>query len=849
MASAILWYLAITFAGVVVFPLGYQLFSRLSDRGYGFSKPLGLLLWAFLFWLFNNYQIAQNDRGGIFVGLFILVGVSFWVIVRSDWRSILEWVRQHRVQLIVTEIVFVLAYIAWVLVRAAGPEIVGTEKPMELAFINAILKSPSLPAHDPWLSGFSISYYHFGYVMVAMLAKLCGTDGAVAFNLGGALWFALVAQAAYSLLYNLLVGWQSDRKHANKPGWTARIGALLGPVYILILSNLEGFLEMLHARGVFWYKTADGSLTSSFWSWLGILELNQPPTEPFSWIPERLGGTWWWRASRVLLDTDVLGGTREIIDEFPFFSYYLADLHPHVLSMPFVLIFIGYAYQLFLSGSLSEFRFQNFKSWVIRQDFWVSAFLIGSLAFLNTWDALFYAGLFAFVFLILRMRSRRLSWSLLGETILLCLCIGIAAFLLFLPFFLGFASQAGGLLPSLGFFTRGVQFWVMFGVLIIPILAWLIYRWRTEKGTFSISGGLKFSGILVGGLWIISYLWGILLVNLQVWGMLLSSSSRLDYFTARLGSILTNLGILFMGVHGNPTSSMLFTASIVHRLASPGTWITLLIMIGLTWVLLKQVTASPNPDSLHEIPVLETSAPQTDYFVYLLVFLGACLALFPEFFYLRDQFGWRMNTIFKFYFQIWIIWGIAAAFAVVVLISSLRSFSRWFYLSLWMITAVMGLVYPLFALNGRLPTSLSGFTLDGLDFYARSNPGEYEAIQWLRQAPLGIVAEAVGGSYSGFARVSMISGQPAVLGWPGHESQWRGGNIEIGSREPDIERLYRATDWREIQEILRKYQVRYVYVGSLEIAKYRANASRFRNHLKPVFENNDAIIFYVPEEE
>jgi uncharacterized membrane protein len=64
---------------------------------------------------------------------------------------------------------------------------------MELAFINAILRSPTFPPHDPWLSGFSISYYYFGYVLTAMLAKFTGTLGSVAFNLMLALIFALSA--------------------------------------------------------------------------------------------------------------------------------------------------------------------------------------------------------------------------------------------------------------------------------------------------------------------------------------------------------------------------------------------------------------------------------------------------------------------------------------------------------------------------------------------------------------------------------------------------------------------------------------------------------------------------------
>ena len=75
---------------------------------------------------------------------------------------------------------------------------------MELAFINAILHSDTLPPNDPWLSGYAISYYYFGFVLVAMLAKFAGTLGSVAFNLGVSLTFALAAVGSFGVLYNLL---------------------------------------------------------------------------------------------------------------------------------------------------------------------------------------------------------------------------------------------------------------------------------------------------------------------------------------------------------------------------------------------------------------------------------------------------------------------------------------------------------------------------------------------------------------------------------------------------------------------------------------------------------------------
>ncbi len=112
--------------------------------------------------------------------------------------------------IVIVEVLFFLAFAAWAFVRASNPniEVSGGEKTMELAFINAILRSPTFPPHDPWLSGYAISYYYFGYVMTAMLAKATGTLGSVAHNLMSALIFALSFIGAYGILYNLLAVWR-----------------------------------------------------------------------------------------------------------------------------------------------------------------------------------------------------------------------------------------------------------------------------------------------------------------------------------------------------------------------------------------------------------------------------------------------------------------------------------------------------------------------------------------------------------------------------------------------------------------------------------------------------------------
>ena len=53
---------------------------------------------------------------------------------------------------------------------------------------------------DPWLSGHSISYYYFGYVMVAFLTKSTGLASADTFNLAIAMLFGFTLTGAYGVV-------------------------------------------------------------------------------------------------------------------------------------------------------------------------------------------------------------------------------------------------------------------------------------------------------------------------------------------------------------------------------------------------------------------------------------------------------------------------------------------------------------------------------------------------------------------------------------------------------------------------------------------------------------------------
>ncbi|HKY53003.1 MAG TPA: DUF2298 domain-containing protein, partial [Anaerolineales bacterium] len=221
----------------------------------------------------------------------------------------------------------------------------------------------------------------------------------------------------------------------------------------------------------------------------------------------------------------------------------------------------------------------------------------------------------------------------------------------------------------------------------------------------------------------------------------------------------------------------------------------------------------------------------------------------PDFLYLRDNFGYRINTIFKFYYQAWILLSLAAALGVAVLASELRGVASALFTAGLVIVIGAGLVYPVFALQSKTDNFKAEHpdqrTLDGEAYLANLMPDDYQAFQFMKQVKPGVIAEAVGGQYTEFARYSTFTGLSTVLGWPGHEDQWRDHALQ-GSRRDDIQLLYTTSDWTTAQTIIDRYNIRYIVVGNLERNTYLVNEEKFGRFLKPIFQQGNVIIYEVP---
>ena len=553
------------------------------------------------------------------------------------------------------------------------------------------------------------------------------------------------------------------------------------------MGNLIGLLELAYVRGF----GGDG-----FWGWVGIKGL-EGPAGGDGWLPG--GFWWWWRGTRVI---DTLGPDGASLDytitEFPFFSFLLGDLHAHVTTLPFLLLALAFTLVLLVSPEPPGLDWLRRRPWEAA----ALAVAIGALAFINAWDFPVYIAIVG-----MAAAARWFAWQTMpsgpvdsnnprlgnalagsvGRATLLAVGLAAAGLVLYQPFYLSFDSQAGGILPVTGPATRPFHFLLVIGV---PAL---------------LAAGLVARTVLYVG-------WPTPRLRVIAWTLLAVSVAPLLVWLVAVGLRLSV----------SPDDVTLADGVVAQRLMLA---LPLSLMGGLAGYCGLALIVGRRP-------------MQWLVFALLLASAGFYLLAGAELFHIADQFGNRMNTVFKIYYQAWLLLGIAGAVGIhYIVVAPLRR-SDWDLrvVMLRILGVAYGVVatvflvasayYPVGAIVERTGWADTGEswqdnTLSGLSYLRASEPGEYEAIEWLSNPDnIGRIVEAVGDDYTDYGRISATTGRATILGWKGHQRQWRGDDQAFAGREEDVATIYESADADTVRRLLERYEVRWVVVGPREVSTY-----------------------------
>jgi YYY domain-containing protein len=675
-----------------------------------------------------------------------------------------------------TALVFTLAFLFLIAIRAVDPAVhpLGGEKFLDFGLLQSLLRADALPPEDMWFAGEPVKYYYGGHLLASLLTRLTGTAPRFAYNLALAGFYAMLVTAAYGVAGSIAADRGSPRVLAGA----------FGAFFVGLASNLRtagAFLLWILPDGV-------GGVLAS------VLALD---SQGLANGPQAFS---YWHASRIIEGT---------INEFPFFSWLNGDLHAHMMSTPFLL----------LVAALSFAYFRTPEGQVRRRRLLVLGAippLGGLLAVVNTWSFPSVGGLTLLTVLLAPADPTTLlparvgrhlrntgNWSTdeLGRFVTAA-SMGAAVALLGLvwsaPFWLGTATgRSIALFPERSPFGPLV---VVHGLFLLVFVPYLL-----RHALPHVQDGAKATIML-------------LLVGVIAW---LSKAPAVLLFAPLVG-----VGWALLRVTGRPDAP------------GPGPSAAVATADG----------GAPDAPGAAETghDASEATSPDGDSdrfwerpgFELVLLMAGAGLVLLVELAYVKEEAGpGRMNTVFKTYMQVWVLWAVAAGAIVSHLVTQHRpslalSGGRWkpAFGVLAALLVVSTSLYAGFALGNHF-TSEGGIarvddpTLDGTAFVETRHADEAPAIRWLDtnveeqpnivSAPGGYQWNAAEGK--GASAPSSLTGIPTVVGWF-HEIGYRGQEA-YQTRVTDVRTIYAGQPDAQTR-LLAEYDVEYIYVGPAERATY-----------------------------
>ncbi len=879
------WWVVVTLLGWIAWPVAFWIFRPLRDRGYCLSRALGWLLGGWLLWWLASFRLAINSvvNAWLTVAVLAIFGLAVAIL---QWRTLRAFLRERWPLLLFGELLFAAAYLFFIRLRMGNPDIwqpwFGGEKFMEFAMLNGTLRSPYFPPVDPHFAGGVINYYYFGIYLVAYLIKLTGIYAEVAFNLAIPTLFAVTVTNAFAVAYSAVqIG---KRPHTDSPTFVDKVvagrefgvksnestttletqsfqttadlfvqssaqlpvspdaetaevqavvpasvdhsvdpwrygiwAALLGPLFVAILGNLDSFAQVV--------RNLARMSNSAFLSPFGLVEVLGRASE---------GAQQVWRGTQELPPYDFWGPSRVIpntINEFPYWSFLFADLHPHLIGIPFGVFFLALILVLFYDLTAQQGLTWRRGSGLLL----IFALMLGTLASVNLWELPTYFGLGVLAFVVGQYRGQgHIRW---GVTVIVAIAYLVGAYLLYWPFFHNYVNVGAsgvGLVKEGDLAGQWLLIWGFFGFIL---LSWLVYTATryTKRGSGS-----------------------------ERW---LAASLR---YLDRLPRYLH----LHQLCVQRPTLSYLLTLALVPLAGVAGVAAFLLgrtvlalclIPLGLLWLLLWRRSRHADAGTL---------------FVVILMITGLALLAGTQLIYLKDFLAggdaYRMNTVFKFFNQVWVLWGIAAAIALpriwqgYILQKGARQLvGRLVWGAALTLLLVASFSYLIWGTPARLDQRFPGWrppigTLDGLDFMRegvfywpdQNNPIEmrydWEAIQWLLANVRGnaVIMESsqVGYYREAGSRIASMTGLSGINGF--HEGEQRYGDV-VGQRGALHYEFWSTMDLGRTQQLLDELAVDLVYVGPLEHYSHPEGVQKLAyleaaGLLTSIYRNDRAIIYAVP---
>ncbi|WP_205596813.1 DUF2298 domain-containing protein [Halostella salina] len=662
-------------------------------------------------------------------------------------------------------VVFTLAFGLLVALRGVDPSITpgGGEKFLDFGLLKSLLRGTTLPPADMWFAGEPVQYYYGGHMLAALLTELTGTPARYAYNLALAGVYGTLAATAYGFA----------RAVAAERGRSGRTAGAFAAVFVAVASNLSTPLRLL----VYYLPDWAGSRLAD----LASLAVDQRPS-----VAAGPDAFYYWPASRVIDRRVVDGQQWHYITEFPFFAFRNGDLHAHMLSMPFLLLAAAVLFQYWLTPEDERRRRRAIV-------FLVVPALAGFIAVVNTWTFPTVAGLtwlvatFAPASPATLFPSRvetavreygspsRLHAEAARTGAALGVGVAVAALgvLFALPFFAGTASGRGlGVFPANR--SDAVGLLVVHGAFLAISVAHLLSRDSVPDAA------PKLLALSVVALAIVSVPLGFAAVALFV------PVLALAWLLLRTGDDAGFETVLLVGVLGLVTAVEF--AYVVEQ-AGPGRMNTVFKVYTQMWVLWGVAAGVMLADRAPLGAVLRGAWTRT----------GTVFAAVERRFGVgrRADGGRRSDRTVRV--------GTGGAVASLVAVLLLASLS----------------LYGGFVATNQFENGTANATLDGTAYVADRHPVEAEMIAWLdaREGQPHIVSAPGTKIYRWVNAPSSLTGLPTVAGW-NHEVGYRG--VEPYQRRvADVQAIYTGST-EERADLLRQYDVRYIYMGPTERQRYGA---------------------------